>query len=184
MWNGYNEGENSLPIYAIGLMANHLSSQLGARSTFGYGVRLFSHLPLPSELPNFGTPAIRLFANLMAAYPWSFCHQNNPPQNKTLMSNISGSPVFTGFVDSSRTFKTSAFNHSAISPRDKTSISNYIRVSRRSQRPKWGFGGSDGAFSGGFGGLRLILDENSRLVSLIRIRGMGEIGWKKQRQLA
>jgi hypothetical protein len=34
------------------------------------------------------------------------------------MSNISGTPVFTGFIGSSRTFKTSAFNHSAISPEE------------------------------------------------------------------
>jgi len=48
-----------------------------------------------------------------------FCHQNCPPKSKTPMSDISGTPVFTGFVGSSRTFKTSAFNHSAISPEEK-----------------------------------------------------------------
>jgi len=44
------------------------------------------------------------------------------------MVDISGSTVFTGFVAPSRTFKTSAFNHSAISPGDKTSVSHYSRI--------------------------------------------------------
>ena len=63
--------------------------------------------------------AIRFIANLMAAVSLSFCHRNCPPKSKTLMSNISGTPVFAGFVGSSGTFKTSAFNHSAISPEEK-----------------------------------------------------------------
>jgi hypothetical protein len=48
-----------------------------------------------------------------------FCHPESRSKNKTPMSNISGTPVFAGLVGSSRTFKTSAFNHSAISPEEK-----------------------------------------------------------------
>ena len=78
-------------------------------SCFFYGHQnCLSRMSLPSDLSQIGWQLF-LFS----------CHQNSPPKNKTLMSNISGTPVFTGFVGSSRTFKTSAFNHSAISPEEK-----------------------------------------------------------------
>jgi hypothetical protein len=55
----------------------------------------------------------------MAAFLRHFCHLACLPKSKTPMSNIGGSPVFTGFLDSSTTFKTSAFNYSAISAEEK-----------------------------------------------------------------
>jgi hypothetical protein len=95
------------------------------------------------------------------------------------MSNIGGMPVFAGFVSSSRTFKTSAFNHSAISPRDKTSESYYIRISGQSQRPKWEFGGLDGMFSEDFGGLERFSGVNGRRASLVLDQMHGEIRAEK-----
>ena len=47
------------------------------------------------------------------------CHQNAHIKNKTPMSNIGETLDLKGFVDSGRAFKTSAFNHSAISPEEK-----------------------------------------------------------------
>ena len=100
------------------------------------------------------------------------------------MSNIGQTPVFARFLAVRWTFKTSAFNRSAISPEDKTSISYYIRDFRQSQHPKWGFGELGGVFSGVSGGFGRFLGKNGRAESLILDQTYGEKWAEKQRYFA
>ena len=78
----------------------------------------YAHIHLLSIFSITTMLAIRFFANRMAAFCFisAIKHRN---KKKNPMSNTGGTPVFAGFVGSSRTFKTSAFNHSAISAEEK-----------------------------------------------------------------